>query len=63
MPSTPLQGGEEQTESTIGCRQAFAPRLDEANPNESHILTFLRGGQAYEPNITKIVQKILRQHR
>jgi FkbM family methyltransferase len=33
--------------------------LDDTNPNENHILTFLRGRMPYEPDVTKIVQKIL----
>jgi FkbM family methyltransferase len=33
--------------------------LDDTNPNENHILTFLRGGMSYEPDVTRIVKKIL----
>ncbi|MDB5524723.1 MAG: hypothetical protein JWM58_2486 [Rhizobium sp.] len=34
-------------------------RIDDTNPNENHILGFLRGGMPYEPDVTKIIQKIL----
>jgi FkbM family methyltransferase len=34
-------------------------RLEDTNANEAHILSFLRGGMAYEPDVTKIVQRIL----
>lgn len=34
-------------------------RIDNGNPNEEHILSFLRGGMSYEPDVTKILQKIL----
>lgn len=33
--------------------------LDEDNPNESHIHSFLQLGAAYEPDVTKVLQRIL----
>lgn len=42
-----------------GESKQIALLLDDTNPNESHILTFLRGGMSYEPDVTRIVQKIL----
>jgi len=33
--------------------------MDEANPNEAHIHSFLKAGVPYEPDVTRVLQRIL----
>ncbi|MBL0374396.1 FkbM family methyltransferase [Rhizobium sp. KVB221] len=43
----------------LGESKEITLKLDDTNANENHILSFLRAGHSYEPDVTKIVQKIL----
>ena len=46
----PIKSGENKT---------IVLHLDDTNTNENHIASFLRNGMSYEPDVTKIIQRIL----
>jgi FkbM family methyltransferase len=43
----------------LDSNQQIKLTLDDTNPNESLILTFLQGGLGYESDVTRVIQKIL----
>lgn len=48
-----------KVKNKIGEAKEILLRLNDENPNEQHIGSFFRGGMPYEPDVTKIIQKIL----